>query len=50
MMKIYIIYFIYYVICNMGKNLVYGIIVCVIYVDVELDKRLLGVYMCEFIL
>lgn len=34
----------------MGRNLVYGIIVCVIYVDVELDKRFLGVYMCEFIL
>lgn len=47
MMKIHTTYFTYYATCNMGKNLVHGITVCVIHVDSEPDKRLLGAYMCE---
>lgn len=39
--------YILYATCNMGRNLVHGITVCVIHVDSEPDKRLLGAYMCE---
>lgn len=43
----HLLFILCYLLLATCKNLVHGITVCVIHVDSEPDKRLLGAYMCE---